>query len=207
MILAPGIPGVAFGSLADGDGRIDRSSRIAIADQLGISTDWATISQVHGANIVSVDEAGHHGDADGLMTTIQGLPLVVATADCVPAAIMGRNTASIVHAGWRGVASGIVPKAVSTMEEGGDRVAAVVLGPHIGPCCYEVGPEVVDAIGGYASTTTWGTVSADLEEAIRAQVADVDVVSTGPCTMDQPRYASHRRDGTPERQVAIAWIP
>jgi len=207
MILAPGVPGAAFGSLSDGDGRVDRSSRVAISDELGISPDWATVTQVHGDTIVSVVDAGHHGEADGLATATPGLPLVVATADCVPVVVMGHRNVAIVHAGWRGVANGIVPEAVSIIQRSDDSVSAVVIGPHIGACCYEVGGDVIEAIGGNAATTTWGTVSADLEAAIRSQVPGASVVSTGPCTMGEFHYASHRRDGTSERQVAIAWIP
>ncbi len=207
MIFAPGVPGVVFGSLADGDGRLDGGVRSTIADALGISSEWATISQVHGARVVPARRPGHYGDADGIVTTTRGLPIVVGTADCVPIALVGRRSVSLVHAGWRGIAAGIVRTAAEAIEGCGDRLATVVMGPHIGPCCYEVGQEVIDAIGGHARTTTWNTMSADLGSAIRGQVDDADVISVGPCTMDDLSFASHRRDRTPLRQVAIAWIP
>ncbi len=207
MISAPGVPGVVFGSLSDGDGRVDRLSRESIASSIGIADEWATVSQVHGATVVTVDRPGQYGEADGLVTTNRGLPLVVATADCAPVALVGQRSVSMVHAGWRGVAAGIVAEGVSAITRDGDTVVAAVIGPHIGPCCYEVGNEVIDAIGGHEATTAWGTRSADLESAIRSQLAGVPVVSTGQCTMDDVSYASHRRDATPHRQMAIAWIP
>jgi YfiH family protein len=207
MISAPGVPGVAFGTLRDGDGRMDRTNRDAISRRAGIAAEWATVTQVHGATIVSVDGPGHYGEADGLVTTTPRLPLVVATADCVPVALVGQRSVGMVHAGWRGVAAGVIPEAVSLIERQGDNLVSAVIGPHIGACCYEVGQEVVDAIGGHQSTTTWGTRSADLGSAIRSQLPDVAVSSTGQCTMHDPSYASHRQDATPKRQVAIAWIP
>jgi YfiH family protein len=207
MISAPGIPGVVFGSLDDGDGRVDIQARRSISARLDISSAWATVDQVHGSTVVTVGGPGHFGEADGLITATRGLPIVVATADCVPVVLIGMYTVSIVHAGWRGVAAGIVPRTESALSDAGDRVSSVVIGPHIGPCCYEVGQEVIDAIGGHRATTGWGTMSADLGSAIQDQVSGVEIVSVGPCTMDDVSYASHRRDGTPARQIAIAWIP
>ncbi len=207
MIHAPGVPGVVFGSLVDGDGRVDRNTREAIASSIGIADEWATVSQVHGSVVLFVDGPGHYGEADGLVTTTRGLPLVVATADCVPVALVGERSVSMVHAGWRGVSAGIVREAVAAIARGGDTVTSAVIGPHIRPCCYEVGHEVVESIGGYEAETTWGTLSADLESAIRSQLPAVAVVSTGECTMHDASYASHRRDATPLRQIAIAWIP
>ncbi len=207
MIRAPGVPGVVFGSLGDGDGRVDRKVREAVAGRIGITTEWATVSQVHGAVVVPVDTPGHYGEADGLVTTTSGLPLVVATADCVPVALVGERSVAMVHAGWKGVSAGIVREAVAAIALEDDTVTSAVIGPHIRTCCYEVGREVIDAIGGYEAETTWGTVSADLESAIRSQLPPVAVVSTGECTMDDTSYSSHRRDATPHRQVAIAWIP
>jgi hypothetical protein len=207
MIRAPGVPGVVFGSLGDGDGRVDPKVREAIASSIGIATEWATVSQVHGAVVVPVDAPGHYGEADGLVTTTTGLPLVIATADCVPVALVGERSVAMVHAGWRGVSAGIVREAVAAIVLEDDIVTSAVIGPHIRSCCYEVGREVIDAIGGHEAETTWGTVSADLESAIRSQLPPVAVVSTGECTMDDSSYSSHRRDSTPHRQVAIAWIP
>jgi hypothetical protein len=207
MIVAPGVPGVVFGSLGDGDGRVDTETRHAVAVALDISPEWATVDQVHGATVVPVDRPGQFGDADGLVTATQGLPIVVATADCVPVALIGEHAVSIVHAGWRGVAAGIVPEAVAAIAQVDDRVSTVVIGPHIGPCCYEVGPEVIDEIRGHGGTTRWGTVSADLDSAIRSQLSGMDVISVGPCTMDDASFNSYRRDGTQNRQIAIAWIP
>ena len=205
MILAPGVPGVAFGTLADGDGRNDPVARAAIAAELGIASEWASVHQVHGPLIANVTLPGSQGEADGMVTRVDGLPLVIGTADCVPVALVGDESIAMLHAGWRGVALGIVSRAL----EGplADTYSHAVLGPRIGPCCYEVDSDVVKAVGGFEATTNHGTTSVDLGEAIISQVADrVSVVDISFCTKCDDRFASHRRDGTKTRQVSLAWL-
>jgi len=205
MIFAPGIPGVAFGTLDDGDGRSDARARRSIAETLGIPDSWAYVDQVHGAEVLFVEAGGNHGPADGLITGKRLLPLAIGTADCVPVAFVSPTAVAIVHAGWRGVAAGVVGRALASMEKHGP-VSDVVIGPHIGSCCYEVGPEVVQAVGGYGRKTTYGTPSIDLGSAIEAQVDDkASVRSVSACTKCDERFASHRRDGTKIRQVSVAW--
>ena len=205
MILSEAIPGVAFGHLADGDARSDRAARSRMSAQLGIPSSWATISQVHGDVVRFVDAAGPAGDADGLITQTRGLPVAVATADCVPVAIAGESSIAVVHAGWRGVAAEIVPKALDRFAELGDPAVAASIGPHIGSCCYEVGEEVVAAIG-HRAETAWGTVSVDLRSAVHDQLGSLEVEDIDVCTMDDEGFASYRRNGTKQRQVAVAWL-
>jgi hypothetical protein len=132
------------------------------------------------------------------------LPLAIATADCVPVALIGDREVAIVHAGWRGVASGIVWAAMSAFADSDVRTA--VIGPHIGTCCYEVGQDVIDALGGHDATTTWGTRSGDLAGAIRSQIADrVTVKAIGGCTMCTDDFVSFRRNRSVERQVSLVW--
>jgi YfiH family protein len=207
MITAPGVPGVAFGTLVDGDGRRDEQARQQIAASLGIPDQWAVVDQVHGNTVAVADVAGNLGEADGLVTTRRGLPVAIGTADCVPVAIVGTDSVAMVHAGWRGVAARIVAVAMARVSDLGP-VQTVVVGPHIGPCCYEVGDDVVGAIGGFAGQTAWGTTSADLASAIEAQVGNaVDLVTIEGCTMCDDRFASHRRNATEIRQVSLAWLP
>lgn len=207
MILTPGVPGVAFGTITDGDGRNDRNARDTIAHELGIPSDWALMTQVHSNHVVSVTTHGSFGEADGLATNTPMLPLVAATADCVPIGIVGDHSVAVVHAGWRGVAGQIVARAIDAIVGFRDLPHTAVIGPHIGPCCYEVGDEVVEAIGGHASTTTWGTQSADLGAAIVAKLGDIKTVRIGGCTREDARFASHRENGTKQRQNAVVWIP
>ncbi len=204
MRRADTVSGAAFGDAADGDARTDPDVRRRFAEHLGIGVAWATMHQVHGAVVRRVEVPGDVGSADAMVTSAIGLPLVVATADCLPVVIEGRRTVAVAHAGWKGVVAGVVPAAIASMVEMGDRPVRAVIGPHIGPCCYEVGPEVADAVG-HRSTTTWGTASVDLAAAVADQLGDVAVERIPVCTHHDHRYRSYRRDGTRARQVTVAW--
>lgn len=207
MIRSEVLLGVAFGTAAEGDARSSIEARRAISAELGIDEAWATISQVHGSRVVVAEGPGMVGEADGVIAVASGPPVTIATADCVPVALAGRATIALVHAGWRGVVGGVVPAAVRAMAALGDPPDRAVIGPHIGPCCYEVGSEVVEAVGGHAATTTWGTTSVDLGGAISDQLAGIDIERVAPCTMHDDRFVSYRRNGTAQRQVSVAWVP
>jgi hypothetical protein len=207
MILARGFPGIAFTDVGDGDVRHDMAARRTVSDTLGIPHGWAVANQVHGSQIDIARSPGNLGEADGIVTSVSMLPIAVSIADCVPVVIVGTSSVAVVHAGWRGVASGVVRSALGAINASGDRVRGAVVGPHIGPCCFEVGPEVVEAIGGYATTTSEGSLSVDLSSAIRDQLGGVEMESSPECTMHDDRFYSYRRNGTRKRQMAVAWIP
>jgi YfiH family protein len=207
MITPPGIPGVVFGSRVDGDGRCDSHARDAFSTAAGIPPDWATIAQVHGSVVAFADAPGFYGNADGLMTRTPDLPLAIATADCVPVVLISERARAVVHAGWRGVVAGVVSEAVAAVERSGNVVERAVIGPHIGPCCYEVGQEVIEAVGGCAGTTRDGRISLDLAQAVSKQMANIEIVDMGICTFDDPSMASFRQDRTTDRQVTVTWLP
>ena len=207
MIQPRDLPGIAFGQVSDGDLRSDSEARRATSRTLGIPDAWAVVDQVHGSVIVRATSQGNLGSADGIITETPNLPIAIATADCVPVVIVGMRSRAIVHAGWRGVGAGIVRKAVRVMGDGGDHPRRAVIGPHIGPCCYEVGQDVVNAIGGHSARTRIGSLSVDLGAAIRAQLEGIDVEHEEMCTMHDTRFHSYRRDATTQRQMAVAWIP
>lgn len=207
MILARGFPGIAFTEAGDGDLRHDSVARRTVSDALGIPHGWAVVNQMHGPHIAIAHSGGNLGDADGIVTSVSMLPIAVSVADCVPVVIVGTGAVAVVHAGWRGVASGVVSSALHVMDVSGVRVKGAVIGPHIGPCCFEVGSEVVEAVGGYEATTTGGSLSVDLAWAIRDQLGDIEIESKPECTMHDDRFYSHRRNETRKRQMAVAWIP
>jgi YfiH family protein len=207
MIRPDGFRGAAFGTVADGDGRHARDLRAAIGRDLDISEDWATIRQVHGSTVLVATEPGSIGAADGLITEVLGLPLAVATADCVPVILEGAGSTVIVHAGWRGLAARVVERALDRMHEIGDRPLRMAIGPAIGPCCYEVGDEVIAGLGGFEARTTWGAQSVDLAAAVAAQAGDVEIWRADLCTYTEPSFHSYREDGTDARQVAVTWLP
>lgn len=191
-------PGVVFTTAADGDMRRQRAAR----GRVGVARDWATVRQVHGATVVSVDRSGDHGEADGLVTDTAGLPLAVFTADCLGIVLRGRSAVAVVHAGWRGLAAGVVERAVGILGE----IESVFIGPHIRDCCFEVGPEVAELFEGHLGRTTAGTVSVDLAGAAAARLPrQPEVVEV--CTKCGIDTFSHRRDATGARMAAVGWIP
>jgi polyphenol oxidase len=157
--------------------------------------------QVHGAAVVRAN--GRGAEADAIWTDEPGVGLVVVTADCLPIALL-RTSAEprvcLVHAGWRGLAGGVVEAAVAAL---GGPVAAVV-GPGIGACCYEVGREVAERFGERGRTLDLRAIA---ERALRRTGVDA-VEHVDLCTScDEDRFFSHRRDrGLTGRQGALAYI-
>jgi polyphenol oxidase len=125
-------------------------------------------------------------------------------ADCLPVALAGPRGVAMLHCGWRGLAAGIVDRGA---QEVGAEAAAV--GPGIGPCCYEVGPEVLDAFAPLGEEIASGPML-DLREVARRLLArsGVERVEVSElCTSCEPDlFFSHRRDGgLTGRQAGIAW--
>lgn len=190
-------PGVVFTTAADGDIRRDPATR----KRLGLGSDWATVRQVHSATVTEVDRAGDHGEADGLITEVSGLPLAVFTADCLGIVMHGPDRVAVVHAGWRGVAAGVVESALTAL----GAVDTVHIGPHIRSCCFEVGPEVAELFGDDLATTSWGTTSVDLMAAVSRQLpTEPEVIDR--CTRCGDDTYSHRLNGTEARMAAIGWL-
>jgi YfiH family protein len=157
--------------------------------------------QVHGGAVVRAN--GRGAEADAIWTDEPGVGLVVVTADCLPIALVraeGTPAIALVHAGWRGLADGVVENAVDAL---GGLVAAVV-GPGIGACCYEVGPEVAERFGESGPTLDLRAVA---QRALRRAGVD-EVAHVDLCTScDAERFFSHRRDrGLTGRQGALAYI-
>ncbi len=203
-----GIPsqaGVAFTGPSEGDMRADQEARRAAAVRLGIGERWATVDQVHGGDVVVVDQPGSAGPADAVVTTVPGLPLAVFTADCLGVVLTAPDVVGVAHAGWRGVAAGVLESTLDVMTQHGRGPVSAHIGPAIGPCCFEVGDDVAGLFAGDERMTSWGTTSVDLVSAARRRLGGIEVVSDGRCTACGGG-PSHRRDGTPERLAAIGWL-
>jgi len=131
-----------LGSRGDEPQAVRENRRLACA-QLGLdATRLAVNRQQHTATVNRARAGSTRVVGDGLWSDEPGLPLLALAADCVPIAIVatsGRPALAVVHAGWRGLAGGVVGAAVAAL---GAPEAAAMIGPAIGPCCYEVGPEV-----------------------------------------------------------------
>jgi polyphenol oxidase len=159
--------------------------------------------QVHGATVVRDDEADVV-DADGQVSTRPGVAPLVLTADCLPVALASPGAVGMVHAGWRGLAAGVLEQAVAKM---GAPVAAAI-GPCARWCCYEVGDEVREALG---LPGVGGRARIDLVAIARERLLEAGVEAlhdSGLCTMctDASLFFSHRRDGPRTgRQGGVAW--
>jgi YfiH family protein len=169
--------------------------------------------QVHGTQVLSVDGPTAPGaveDADGVATAQPGVALLVLTADCLPVALAAPGAVAMVHAGWRGLADGVLEEGVAAVRalSGADGAAIhAAIGPGAGACCYEVGEEVAarfpDWAGGRGRRIDLkGVAAARLREAGVAEVVDV-----GRCTMcEAGAFFSHRADGgLTGRQGGLAW--
>jgi hypothetical protein len=198
--------GVAFSDASDGDVRGDDIRRAALAGRLGISDRWATLTQVHGSKVVEVDRPGDQGEADAMFTSVAGLPLAIFTADCVGVVVHAPGAVGVAHAGWRGAASRVVEALVDAMRGAGFEPASAAIGPALGPCCLEVGPEVSARFDGFTARTSWDSESIDLRKAITAQLDGFEIWEANRCTLHEPGWFSHRRDGTLARMATIAWL-
>lgn len=206
MITPPGAAGrVVFSEAADGDLRSDAGARHSLSQLAGINSEWATVSQVHGSEVLRVSGPGIAGDADALWTTEPRLPLAIFTADCLAVVLLASGAAGIAHAGWRGAAGGVVSELRTAMTVEGYEPSRAFIGPGIGPCCFEVGPEVLERFPRNLSRTTWDSASVDLVGSVRESLADLEVWSAGGCTKHDARWFSHRSDATPSRQAGITW--
>lgn len=173
------------------------------------------VSQVHGSNVVVLTAESHtetvlSENADALVTRTSGQAVSVRTADCVPVLMVDPLVPVIgaVHAGWRGLAAGVLQAALVRMvnDLGADpeRVMAA-MGPAIGPCCFEVGHDVAARLASLGSGVVVGGENgsqprADLFTATRSALRAFGLRSTaidkvGECTCcDERRFFSHRRD-------------
>jgi hypothetical protein len=197
---------------ADEPERVDENRRRLCAEAGAQPEALAMNYQHHSADVLRA-RAGSRGErGDGLWTEERGLPVLALAADCLPIALARANGAkpavAVLHAGWRGLVAGIAAEGVKTL--GGGLVAAMI-GPGIGPCCYEVGEEVAApfrrafGMGLYrdGKLDLWGAAERALRAAGVARVDRVDL-----CTACNPdRFFSHRRDdGLTGRQGVLGVI-
>jgi YfiH family protein len=161
----------------------------------------ATLQQVHSAECVAgAGRGGVLGTGDALLENTPGAVVAVKTADCIPLLLVdpGHRAVAAVHAGWRGTVAGIAQRAVAALgaqfgSRAGDLHAAI--GPAIGKCCYEVGPEVAARFG------VDGRAHIDLAETVRRQleaaaVGGQRIYMSGLCTQCRAgEFHSFRRDG------------
>ena len=179
---------------------------------------WSWLRQVHGRDVVVVEAGcvvdGLEGDA-----LVSGAPdadtaLAVFTADCAPVALASpEGVMAAVHAGWRGLAAGVLEAAADAMRRCGAGAVTGALGPCIHAECYEFGradlAAVERAVGAsVGARTSWGAPALDLPAAVAAAAerAGVELVSSSPlCTACSSEHFSHRARRDTGRQALVVW--
>ena len=179
---------------------------------------WTRPRQQHGTGVLRVRAPGdRHGEAgDAAVTAASGAVVSVATADCAPVALVAKEgIVGAVHAGWRGLAAGVLEAAAATMRELGAGSLTAVVGPCIHPECYRFGRSdlagLVERLGPkVASLTAEGAPALDVPAAVRVSLdrAGVDhVIEAGRCTACEPdSWFSHRARGEGARHLLATWI-
>jgi YfiH family protein len=183
-----------------------------------LPADPVWLQQVHGTAVVDAESAGALPRADGAVARARHSVCAVLTADCVPVLLAHRSGAvvGIAHAGWRGLAGGVIEATLARMAVPPGGVIAW-LGPGIGPLAYEVGRDVYDAfvVPDTALAAAFvprrdGKFLADLYALARRRLAAAGVTGVyggGFCTYtDTARFYSYRREQTTGRFASLIWI-
>jgi YfiH family protein len=175
--------------------KVEENRRLA-CESLGLRPERLAFNrQVHSPTVHRAHAGARGEPGDGLWTDEPQLPILAMSADCLPIAIVrteGPRAIAVLHAGWRGLVEGVVANGVDRLGEG---AKAAVIGPAIGPCCYEVGPEVSELFDDDLTVERKLDLWSAAERALRAAGVD-HVERVDLCTRDHPQlFFSHRRDG------------
>jgi YfiH family protein len=195
-----------------------RAERAEIERRLGVPTRFS--KQIHGNRVARADEgaAMPNGDlgleADALVTASAGIAASILTADCLPIAIAAPATdaapaaVAAVHAGWRGLADGVIANAVRSLRTvGSEGPLTAAIGPGAGACCYEVGPELHARFPGYRHGENLDLRAIAADQLRQAGVTAIH--DCGVCTICENGHQlfSYRREGEQTgRQGLIAWL-
>lgn len=182
-----------------------------------VDLPWTWLTQVHGADVVTVTAPGEHAGAaaDAAVTAVPGAALAVTTADCVPVVLLADGAVGVAHAGWKGLLAGVVGNAAEAMAALGHPPTRAVIGPCIRPERYEFGAADLDAVAArwgdaVRGTTTSGRPALDVVAGVRRALAEVgvsDVTDQGTCTAADPdRFWSYRARGEAGRIATVAWL-
>ncbi|MGN8158328.1 peptidoglycan editing factor PgeF [Salinisphaera sp. RV14] len=206
-----------LGAHTDDAARAVNDNRARLATALALPAEPSWLAQVHGTTVADLD-AGHAGPADAAVTSRANRVPAVLTADCLPVVLCDtRGTCwAAAHAGWRGLAAGVLEATVAAMAaEPGDLLAW--MGPAIGPENFEVGADVrqafvcrhAESARMFAPKAKAGKYLADIYGLARLRLACAGVTRVfggGLCTVAAPeRFYSYRRDGATGRMATLIW--
>ena len=201
------------------DGAAVSRNRARLRHALVLPEEPRWLVQRHGARVVEAGSAPDGAPADGIVAREPGMVCAVLAADCMPVLLCGRDATVVaaLHAGWRGIAAGILEAGIRAAGTAPGELMAW-LGPAIGAERYEVGLDVrdallagdPDAVDAFRPSGPPGRWRADLERVIRRRLARCGVGSVhggGTCTASDPgRFFSHRRDGVTGRMATLVWL-
>ena len=192
-------------------------NRRRLREALSLPSEPAWLEQVHGNAVVTLP-ARASGPADAAVAFARGPVCAVLVADCLPVFLAGSagDRVGIAHAGWRGLAAGVVEATIAALDCD-PRELVAWLGPSIGPTAFEVGDEVRDAFLAHDAEADAafrrgrpGRWLADLPALARRRLGAAGVTQVGGggyCTVtDSARFYSYRRDGATGRMAALAWL-
>ncbi|GIZ51156.1 peptidoglycan editing factor PgeF [Noviherbaspirillum aridicola] len=183
-----------------------------------VPSEPAWLNQVHGVRVVDAgDVAGAAVDADAAIASAPGAVCVIQTADCLPVLFCDTEGKAVgaAHAGWRGLAGGVLQATAARMREAGAGEIMAWLGPAIGPQAFEVGQDVVDAFPGRSDAFRPipgqpGKFLADIYLLARATLREAGVEKVaggGRCTVSEPdSFYSYRRDRVTGRMASLVWL-
>lgn len=209
--------GLNLGTHVDDDPARVQQNRELLRTQLPAEPAW--LSQVHGTDVLEAAGVSNAPQADASIATKPGVVCVVQTADCLPVLLCDTRgkVVGAAHAGWRGLAGGVLENTVARMQNAGAKDITAWLGPAIGPERFEVGQDVVDAFVGQDPAMRdafrahgTGKYLADIYGLARHVLHNAgvtDIAGGGFCTVtDKDRFYSYRRDKVTGRMASLIWL-
>lgn len=193
-------------------------NRALLRSILPVEPSWLT--QVHGVNVADAVQVQGAPDADACIASEPGAVCVMMTADCLPVLLcdVAGSVVGAAHAGWRGLAGGVLENTVSAMRGRGAGEISAWLGPAIGPQQFEVGQDVLEAFAAHdpASRSAFAAIAgregkylADIYQLARQRLEQVGVrrvAGGGFCTVSDKRFYSYRRDKQTGRMASLIWL-
>tara|TARA_B100000676_G_scaffold285258_1_gene313719 strand:- start:602 stop:1174 length:573 start_codon:yes stop_codon:yes gene_type:complete len=163
----------------------------------------ASMKQTHSNNVIEVEKEGIY-NADGLITSVKNLKLVVFTADCMPVVLIDNSKIGAIHIGWKGLENKIFYKA---LEHFNKNQLKVFIGPHAKNCCYEIKNDLQVKFPNYTMTNDkklYLDLSREIYNYCLQNNTQIEISSE--CTIHNESYNSYRRDKTSSRQGTLVWI-
>ncbi|EGR1514478.1 peptidoglycan editing factor PgeF [Vibrio vulnificus] len=208
--------GLNLGTHVGDDFSIVMRNRLWLAEQAQMPSAPIWLNQTHSTTVMEATVPTEVIlDADGVFTHSSGVVCSAMTADCLPVLITNTSGTQVaaVHAGWRGLAGGIVEEALRHFSQD----VLIWLGPAIGPQAFEVGDDVVEAfcqqhpqaVNAFSAHTTPNKWLADMDQLARIRLSSIGVeaiYSSKLCTYQDSRFYSYRREGTTGRQASFIWF-